>query len=130
MKKVLLAFCLALYILPSAFAQVPTWSQDIAPILYANCTKCHHAGGVAGHYPLLTFSDAYTFAYQMESATGARRMPPWPPDETYKHFDRERVLSQSDIDKISQWVAGGRTQGDITLAPSQPTYSNASALGT
>src|SRR3954471_10631359 len=109
MKKLLLAFYSMLCFLPSAFSQTPTWSQDIAPILYANCTKCHHPGG-AGHFSLLTFSDAYTYGYQMATETGARRMPPWPPDENYKHYAHERVLSQADIDKISQWWTGGRQQ--------------------
>ncbi|MES2620729.1 MAG: hypothetical protein V4615_07750, partial [Bacteroidota bacterium] len=128
MRKNLSVFFFATVITASVNAQIPTWSEDIAPILYANCTKCHHPNG-AGHSSLLTFSDAYSYAYQMEARTAAGNMPPWPPDENYKHFARERVLSQIDIDKISDWVAAGRPQGDITLAPTQPSYPNTSALG-
>ncbi len=122
----------ALFILLSffkAWAQIPTWSQDVAPILYANCTKCHHTGGIAP-FSLMTYADAYNNAFSMSADVTNKKMPPWPPDENYKHYVAERVLSQTDIDKINNWVSGGRPQGDITLAPAQPTYTNASALGT
>ncbi len=128
MKKLLLLIT-TIGVYCNVNAQTITWSQHIAPILYANCTKCHHPGG-AGHFSLLTFADAHTYGFLMEQQTAAGTMPPWTPDENYKHFAHERVLPQADIDKISQWVAGGRMQGDVALAPTQPTYTNASSLGT
>lgn len=128
MKKNLLAISSTL-LFCFAQAQTPTWATDIAPILYANCTKCHHTGG-AGHFPLLTFSDAYANAFNMSNDVSNGIMPPWPPDENYKHFAHERVISQTEIDAINNWVSGGRPIGDITQAPAQPTYSNGSQLGT
>ena len=127
MKFFLLLFSIPFFCF-KAQAQTVTWSHDVAPILYANCTKCHNPGG-AGHFPLLTFADAYTWGFSMETATADGTMPPWTPNENYKHFAHERVLPQADIDKISQWVTDGRQQGDITLAPAQPTYTNGSSLG-
>lgn len=127
MKKSLLL--LLLFSASIAQAQVPTWAEDVAPILYANCTKCHHANG-AGHFPLMTFSDAYNYGFAMATEVTNKTMPPWPPDETYKHFDRERVLTAAEITTINDWVNGGRLQGDITKAPAQPTYTSGSQLGT
>ena len=42
---------------PAAPAVVPTttWSHQIAPILYNNCTTCHHPGG-AGPFSLLALA--------------------------------------------------------------------------
>ena len=127
MKKILLAISTAL-LFCFAQAQTPTWATDIAPILYANCTKCHHTGG-AGHFPLMTFSDAYANGFNMANDVSNKIMPPWPPDENYKHFAHERVISQTDIDAINNWVSGGRPMGNITQAPTQPTYTNGSQLG-
>ncbi len=128
MKSFLLlsVFCIANLI---ANAQTPTWAEDVAPILYANCTKCHHTNG-AGHFPLITFSDAYNYGFSIATEVSNKTMPPWPPDENYKHFARERVLTTAEITTLNDWVNGGRPQGDITKAPAQPTYSTGSQLGT
>ena len=80
-------------------AQTPTWSSDIAPILYANCTSCHHNGGIAP-FSLMTYQDAQTWAFDINYAVTNRIMPPWPADPNYKHFAFERVLSAGDILKI------------------------------
>ena len=34
-----------------------TWSRQIAPLVYNNCTTCHHPGG-AGPFSLLAYEDA------------------------------------------------------------------------
>lgn len=106
-------------------AQSPTWAQDIAPILYANCTSCHHTGGLAPN-PLMSYTDAYNFRYMIKQYVDSSYMPPWPPDAQYKHLAHERVLSASDKNKISQWVLGGGLQGSASAAPTQPTYTNTS----
>ena len=45
--------------LVAAFAQgqtLPTWVDDIAPIVHTHCAHCHHNGG-AGPFPLVTYED-------------------------------------------------------------------------
>jgi hypothetical protein len=37
-------------------AAVPTYTKDVAPILFRNCTGCHRAGEI-GPMPLLTYDD-------------------------------------------------------------------------
>jgi len=39
------------------WAAVPTYSKDVAPILYAQCPLCHRPGEVAP-FSLLTYQDA------------------------------------------------------------------------
>ena len=118
--------CLLFFFLSSNYkAQSPNWAQDIAPILYSNCTSCHHTGGVAPN-PLMTYTDAYNFRYMIKQYVDSNYMPPWPPDAQYKHLAHERVLSASDKNKISQWVLGGGLQGNTANAPTPPTYTNSS----
>lgn len=103
-------------------AQTPTWSENVACILYTNCTKCHFPGG-PGPFSLLHYSTAYTSRYQIKAAVQTRYMPPWPPDENYQTYAHERLLSQQEIDVISAWVDGGAPQGDTLLAPPVPPYN-------
>lgn len=42
-------------------AAVPTFSRDVAPILYKNCTTCHRPGEIAP-MSLLTYNDARPYA--------------------------------------------------------------------
>lgn len=103
-------------------AQTPVWSTDIAPILYQNCTKCHNSTGIAP-FELLSYSDAFSHRTTMQFMVTNRFMPPWPPDENYRHLAHERVLSTADINKINDWVNAGAPSGDTTLAPQQPVYN-------
>lgn len=106
-------------------AVAQTWADDIAPILYSNCTSCHHTGGLAPN-SLMSYTDAYNYRSMIKTYVESKYMPPWPPDAQYKHLAHERVLSPSDINKISQWVSGGGVQGNTANAPTPPTYTNSS----
>jgi len=129
MKKALL-FCFAsLGLLKLQYAQTPTWSDDIAPILYANCTACHHEGGLAP-FSLMTYANAEAQKFSILNDVSLGIMPPWPPDVNYRHFKDERNLSSNEITKISAWVSGGAPQGNVANAPTPPVYTNGSELGT
>lgn len=121
-------FLLPLALLPaSAMAQTPTWSDDVACIVYSHCTACHHDGGPA-HFSLTTYADAYWWRIEMRDATQARLMPPWPPDEAYRTLAHERLLSQEEIDIITGWVDGGAPEGNAQNAPPPPVYADEAAI--
>ena len=106
------------------------FSEDIAPILYDNCTACHHDGGIAP-FSLVSYNDAYSNRIMIEYMTENGYMPPWPPDTNFSRFSHERVLSTNEISMIQNWVATGAPQGDSTLAPPYPTYTiSGPTLGT
>jgi Flp pilus assembly protein TadD len=125
-------------ILPIVFAQKaplvqptvaqPTWSHDIAPLVYNHCTTCHHTGG-AGPFSLLTYSDARRWAPQMVIVTQSRFMPPWLPEQGYGDFADVRRLSDHDVDLIQRWVKSGMSPGDLAAAPAPPRYDGIWALG-
>jgi hypothetical protein len=121
MRKLLLSATL----ITTAFslkAQNPVWSTDVAPILYNKCASCHRTGGIAP-FSLLTYTDAQSQASSIKAAVSDKRMPPWPPDASYSALAHERILSQQEIAKISQWASNGTPQGDPNLAPPQPTFN-------
>lgn len=102
---------------------VPTFSADVAPILYAKCTPCHRAGELAP-FPLLGYDDAARWAQSIAIETKARVMPPWLPDPATPEFAGVRRLSDAEIDTIQRWFAGGAPQGDASRAPTPPAFSS------
>ncbi len=103
-----------------------TWSHDVAPIMYKNCTACHHAGG-SGPFSLVTYPEARRWGGLMEQVTASRYMPPWLPAPGHGEFADSRRLSERDIAMVKAWVAGGMAQGDD--APKPPVYTSEWELG-
>jgi len=106
----------------------PTWSHDIAGILYKNCTTCHHPEG-AGPFSLLTYADARRRGPQILAVTHSRFMPPWLPEPGFGDFADARRLSDRERALIQQWVADEMPEGDPTSAPAAPHYEGSWGLG-
>jgi Flp pilus assembly protein TadD/mono/diheme cytochrome c family protein len=106
-----------------------TWSRQVAPLVYSNCTTCHHPGG-AGPFSLLTYEDARRWGPQMATVTASRYMPPWLPEHGYGDFADERRLTNDEIALIAKWVQTGMPQGDPSASPAAPTYHETWQYGT
>lgn len=106
----------------------PTWSKQIAPILYRNCTTCHHPGG-AGPFSLLTYDDARRWSAQILTVTQSRYMPPWLPEPGYGDFADSRRLSDQDLASIRRWVNARMPAGAAAEAPPAPKYNSEWQLG-
>jgi Flp pilus assembly protein TadD/mono/diheme cytochrome c family protein len=106
-----------------------TWSRQIAPLVYNNCTTCHHPGG-GGPFSLLTYEDARRWGQQMATVTASRYMPPWLPQDGYGDFADERRLTNEQIALIAKWVLAGMPQGDLSAAPPAPKYNDSWQYGT
>ena len=61
----------ALAVMPLA-AETPTFSRDVAPILYKHCTSCHHANDIAP-MALITYKDARPWAASIKDAILSRK---------------------------------------------------------
>ncbi len=127
MRRLLLIFILGFLVPLPGQSQTPDWSSGVAPILYNNCVSCHRPGGIAP-FELVTYQNAVTFGSAIAASVSNRRMPPWPPDPTYKRLAHERLLEQSEIDKIVDWVNGGKPHGDPNLAPPLPVFNSSGDL--
>ncbi|PRP99943.1 tetratricopeptide repeat protein [Enhygromyxa salina] len=106
----------------------PTFAADVAPIIYANCAVCHHDGG-AGPFTLRSYDDVSDHAEQIVEVTQSGFMPPWLPREGYGNFEGERHLSAAHKQLLADWVAGGRLPGDLSTAPSFPSFASGWQLG-
>jgi Flp pilus assembly protein TadD len=105
-----------------------TWSRDVAPILYNNCTTCHHPGG-AGPFSLLTYADAKRWGAQVVKVTQSHYMPPWLPEPDHGDFADNRRLNDADIVKLRKWFDGGMVEGDLQAAPKAPAYESTWQMG-
>src|SRR5262249_19488934 len=86
--------------------QATTFSKDVAPILYKNCTNCHRPGEIAP-MSLLTYKDARPWAKSIATRVANGTMPPWHADPAYGHFLNDRSLNTADKATIAKWVATG-----------------------
>ncbi|MEI6312122.1 MAG: T9SS type A sorting domain-containing protein [Bacteroidota bacterium] len=125
MKKIVLLSLITLSIYSSQ-AQV-TWADNIACILYSNCTNCHNPNG-AGPFSLMTYTEASTQALSIKSATQSKHMPPWSADRSYRSFAHERYLTDEELNLIKIWADNGAPEGVAGHAPTPPTYSTADVI--
>lgn len=115
----------------SAFAQsasAPTFSKDVAPILYQNCTGCHRQGEI-GPMPLISYSDARPWAKSIATQVANGTMPPWHADPALGHFLNDRRLSDQDRATIGKWAAAGAPEGNRTDLPKPPTFTEGWQIG-
>src|SRR5437899_11440065 len=98
-------------------APAPTFSHDVAPLLYSRCVSCHRDGGVAP-FALVTYAAAAKRAPLIATVTGKRYMPPWLPSEP--HFQHEMRLSAREIALLAMWAAAGAPEGNPRETPPPP----------
>jgi len=104
-----------------SFAAVPTFTRDVAPILFKSCASCHRPGEIAP-MSLLSYADARPWARAIKQKVVSREMPPWYADPHFSAvtFRNDRSLSQKEIDAIAAWVDGGAPKGDDADMPAVP----------
>lgn len=133
MRLLSIKFCLffVLFLLHSAasIAQTPTWSADVASIIYNNCSSCHRDGGIA-NFSLMGYAQTVAVADHILQEVEANRMPPYPPDVSYQQYAHERNLSQEEKNAISAWIQGGTPLGNPAEAPSPPVFIDGTQLST
>jgi hypothetical protein len=111
-----------------ASATGPTFSKDVAPIFYKNCTNCHRPGEVAP-MSLLTFKDARPWAKSIATQVVKGTMPPWHADPSHGEFLNDRRLSPPEKDTIVKWANAGAPEGNPSDLPMAPAYADEWAIG-
>lgn len=102
-----------------------TFAEDIAPIIFKNCSGCHNPNG-AGPFNLLSYHDVLKRNKLVAAVTRSGFMPPWPADTNYSHFAGEKKLNAYQISLIQQWVKDGSKSGDTTnlVIPATIKFNN------
>src|SRR5262245_51647275 len=109
-------------------ADAPTFTRDVAPILFKNCVTCHRPGEVAP-FPLLTYADTQKRAALIKRVTASRFMPPWKPVEGHGEFRDARRLTAGEVGVLRRWADAGAPEGDPKLLPPAPKFVEGWQLG-
>lgn len=111
------------------YGQTPTFSKDIAPIVFAKCSSCHHPNGAAP-FSVLSYDAAKQHAAQMASVTRSGFMPPWKADAGVGgNFIGQPHLTDAELDLFERWAAAGAPEGNVRDLPSPPKWSEGWQLG-
>jgi mono/diheme cytochrome c family protein len=100
-----------------------TFTKDVLPIFQQNCQICHrpggaNSGGMVAPMSFITYEDTRPWAKSIAKVVANRDMPPWDADLQHKGtFEEERILDETEIATIVNWVNAGAPQGDPADAP-------------
>src|SRR5579864_2933865 len=114
---------------PAAPQPRPTFTRDIAPLVWSRCAPCHRPGEI-GPFHLVTYDDVKRHASQIAGVTARRIMPPWKPEPGKGDFAGARRLTDAEIHLIKEWVDAGAPEGAKTDLPSPPDWNDGWQLGT
>ena len=114
---------------PTVSAQPPTFSKDVAPIVFKNCAGCHRPGESAP-MSLLTYADARPWARAMSRRVAEGSMPPWHADAESGTFENERRLSADEKAVMTRWADAGAPEGNPKDLPAAPTFADGWSIGT
>jgi len=106
----------------------PTFTKDIAPILFEHCASCHRPGEAAP-FSVLKYADVRPRARAIARATQARIMPPWLPDPHDPPFMGVRRLRDDQIATIQRWADTGAGEGNPGDLPALPVWAEGWQLG-
>ena len=114
--------------LPAQSPATPTFSRDVAPILYRNCATCHRPGEIAP-MSLLTYEQVRPYARSIRERIELGTMPPWHAQALPGTFLNERQLSTAEKETITRWANNGAPQGDLKDMPPVPVFPEGWTIG-
>jgi hypothetical protein len=111
-----------------AAAGAPTFTKDVAPILYQRCLECHRAGEAAP-MSFETYAQVRPWAKAIKQQVVSRTMPPWDADPTVDTFSNNRSLTDAQIATITKWVDDGAVEGKASDMPKMPHFTQGWVMG-
>ena len=106
----------------------PTFSKEVAPVIFNRCVECHRAGEVAP-MTFTSYKEVRPWAKAIKARVVARTMPVWLADPAHGSFRNERRLTDAEIQTISAWVDNGAPEGDPRDLPALPKFETGWQIG-
>src|SRR6202046_2505379 len=128
MKKLLVPVCSVIVSSLAMAANAPTFTKNVAPILYNRCLECHRPGE-AGPMAFRTYQETRPWAKAIKQAVMTHNMPPWYADTTIDHFKNDRHLTDEEIATLTRWADGGAPEGKASDLPKLPAFVEGWAIG-
>jgi hypothetical protein len=114
--------------LPAQINGTPTFTKDVAPILYEKCVSCHRPGEIAP-MSLITFAQVRPFAASIRTRLELGTMPPWHAEAPAGTFLNERRLTPAQKETIARWASSGAPEGDTKDLPQLPSFPEGWTIG-
>jgi tetratricopeptide (TPR) repeat protein len=105
-----------------------TFTRDVAPIVFKNCSGCHRPNQSAP-FSLITYADIKKRLHEVADVTSRQYMPPWQPQRGYGEFADERHLSNDELGVLQQWISEGANEGRREDLPPLPNWDPTWRLG-
>jgi hypothetical protein len=106
-----------------------TYTKDVAPILFNNCTSCHRPS-MSAPMSLMSYDEVRPWARAIKQRVVNREMPPWSADPAHGRFKNDPSLPQKEVDTIVAWVDSGAAKGNDRDMPPVPQYADGWTIGT
>jgi len=121
--------CVSIVAVMAQSGETPTFSKDVAPILFKNCVSCHRPGEMAP-MSLLTYAQARPFARSIREKVELGTMPPWHAEAPAGTFLNERQLTSTEKGILVRWASNGAPEGDPKDMPPVPSFPTGWTIGT
>jgi mono/diheme cytochrome c family protein len=108
--------------------KAPTFSKEVAPILYNRCVNCHRPGEAAP-MALREYKEVRPWAKAIKQQVATRTMPPWHADPAIDKFSNDRRLTDAEVATIVKWVDAGAPEGNSAGLPKLPEFTDGWAFG-
>ena len=105
-----------------------TFNEQVAPVIYQNCSSCHRPGEAAP-FSLLSYQEVIRKGKTIAKATAAHAMPPWKAEPASYAYRDERRLTDEQIALIQAWVKQGMPEGNDSQKPTPPKFASDWQLG-
>src|SRR5262245_35840887 len=120
--RTILGILATVLVAQTSAAAGPTFTKDVAPILYNSCVSCHRPGEIAP-MSLVSYTDVRPWAKAIRTKVAGREMPPWGADPRFGKFRDDRSLTDAQIETIVKWVDAGAPKGDDGDLPKTPLFA-------
>jgi hypothetical protein len=109
----------------AATGAAPTFSRDVAPILFGHCVNCHREGEIGAAVSLVSYAAAKPWAKSIKKQVRTRAMPPWPADPQHSvKFRNDARLTTQEIDTLVAWADAGAPRGNDADLPPLPSAAH------
>lgn len=93
--------------------ELPSYENDIAPIIEKNCAACHREGGIAP-FAMDSYAMIQGWSPMIREVLMTKRMPPGQIDPHIGNFENDMVLTDADAQKLVHWIEAGSPKDGST----------------
>ena len=120
--------CILVALSAACLYSQPTYNKDVLPIFQQQCQICHHPGAI-GPFSLMDYQSTRPYIRSIRQRVADRTMPVWKPVAGIGDFLNPEILSQQQIDTITQWADAGGPEGNPADAPAPLSFPDGWSLG-